>query len=208
MVIYDNKKERYVIPDSFEPITQKELIPGDIPLIVHGNKTTEWHGRNRRVEFKRSTLPPFHAGIVHGQGARGEVVILDQELRGTASFLSEYSRRSSYRIDIVRPNSTPDQRAMVQDLLVDIANKELRYDWRGFAAFGSQMPYMSWMKIIKPSDKFFFCSDVVAYIWFTAGVIISFRSHNFTAPVDIQLFPIIHNELGKIYTFKKRGEVL
>ncbi len=206
MVVYNEEKRRYIIPKSFEPIKQKDLIPGDIPLIYYGNKTTEWHGRNRRVEFGRSSLPPFHATIVHGQGARGEVVLLDQELLGTASFLSEYTRRSSYRIDIVRPKSTHDQRVTVQDLIVDIANQELFYDWRGFAAFGSQMPFMSWMKIIKPSDKFFFCSDVVAYIWYKAGVIISPRKNNFTAPVCIQLYSILFEEQSQIFTFQNRKE--
>ena len=202
-----DKKGRVVIPDSFERIKREDLTTGDILLFIGGNKLTEWHGRNRKKKYGRSDTPPYHAAIVYKRVLNDpDVLILDQEVRGTLSFLQEYTSKKELRIDVVRPPAPVGMLDNIQGLIKALATKEKYYDWKGFFSFAHQMPYVGWMfGWMKPSSSTFYCSDVVAYVWETNGIRVSPRGHNFTAPLDLQLYGMEHYPC---YTLKIKGELL
>jgi len=206
MKLKKNKKGRIIIPDQFDRIKSKDLMTGDIILFIGGNKLTEWHGRNRQKKYGRSTKPPYHAAIVLGM-CKGMPIILDPELNTTLSPILEYTRKKNLRIDIVRFQATKNERKIIADTILDIASKEGFYDWKGFGSFAAQMPYLGWaFKWVKPSKKDFFCSDASVYsVHKNTNIKVSPRGHDFTAPVDIQLYAMKHHEL---YTLKISGEIL
>jgi hypothetical protein len=192
------------IPDSFEKIECKDLLPGDLILFYGGNKLTKWHGAHRREEFGTSSNAPYHAAIVYDVEDMHDlpigpqnVYILDQELTGTLGFLEEHTKDPNKRIDIIRVPAEPALRKAVKDSIRLLAEEESVYDWKGYFAFISQMPYCGWLKIIKPSKKTYFCSDSAASCWDSNGIQVSPRDHNLTAPVDLQLFGMDH---FKMYT--------
>jgi len=200
-----NKKSQVIIPDSFERIKQEELQTGDILLFIGGNKLTEMHGRHRKKKYGRSTNPPYHAAIVYKNDGANEVLILDQEIRGTLSFLQEYTSKKELRIDVVRPPAPVGMLDNIQGLIKALAVKEKYYDWKGFFSFANQMPYVGWMfGWMKPSKSTFYCSDVVAYVWENEGIRVSPRGHNFTAPLDLQLYGMEHHQC---FTLKLSGEL-
>ena len=203
-----DKKCRVVISKNYKSIELNELLAGDILLFLHGNKLTEWHGRNRKKKFGRSTKPPYHAAIVYSVvqmiDGKPDVFILDPEISTSLSFLKEYLTKTSTRVDIVRFKATRVQRRKIQKKIKDIAFKEGLYDWKGYFAFASQMPFLGWLKIIKPSKKTFFCSDAVVHaVQKSTNIRVSPRGSNYTAPVDIQLYGLQYH---KLYTLKKQGE--
>jgi hypothetical protein len=199
-----DKKGRVIIP-LFDSIEQNELVTGDIILFLNGNKFTEWHGKNRKKKYGRSTRPPYHAAIVLGM-CEGMPIILDPELNTTLSPLLEYTRKKNVRIDVVRFEATFEQRQAIAKKILEIASKEGFYDWRGFGSFASQMPYVGWMfKWIKPSNKDFFCSDGSTYcVQTTTDIRVSPRKANATAPVDNQIYGMRHHDMR---TLKKEGEI-
>jgi len=207
MKIIKDKKQRVQIPTMFNKISKNELIPGDILLFLNGNRMTEWHGKNRKKKYGRSSKPPYHAAIVYKNLPEDpDVLILDQEIRSTLSFLSEYTDKKNLRIDVVRPLSSIDTYKSIQRRIKNIAIKEKYYDWKGFGSFASQMPYIGWMfPWVRPSKDTFYCSDIVAYMWEMEGIEVSPRGHNFTAPVDLQLYGIEHYPC---YTLKIKGELI
>ena len=198
------KKGRIIIPKEFERIQGFDLEIGDIVLFIGGNKLTEWHGRNRKKKLGRSTKPPYHAAVVAGI-LDGMPIILDPELNTTLSPMLEYTRKKELRIDIVRFEATNNDRNKIQQLIWEVASKEGFYDWKGFGAFASQMPYVGWaFKWIKPSKKDFFCSDASSYVvQKPTNIRVSPRGHDFTAPVDLQIYGMKHHMM---YTLKKGGE--
>ena len=202
-----NKKKQVTIPDAFNLITADRLLPGDAILFYHGNKLTEFHGKHRLTKYGRSTLPPFHAAVVY-QVTDTEVWILDPEITTGFSSLREYLRRSGYRIDIIRYAMTDVQRLKCIEVMGKIGIEEGYYDVRGYGAFISQMPGLQWLKyIVRPSDKKFYCSDAVTYVLeMGAGIDVSPRDHDFTAPVDLQLFALANPKTCTLFTLKKRGE--
>ena len=203
MKLKKDKKGRVVIPREFDRIQKHDLIPGDILLFYHGNKLTEWHGRNRKKKYGRSTLPPFHAAVVY-RNDNDDCFILDPEITTGFSLLEEYYRRTSYRIDVVRVNASGKQVEKAMREIRNLGVKEGFYDWKGFLAQGSQVPFLEWMKIIKPAKGKFFCSDAVAYVWDKAGVRVSPRKNNYTSPVDLQIYGMQHHN---VLTLKGRYEV-
>lgn len=205
MVLTKDKKDRIVVPDSFPIIDLNMLQTGDILLFYYGNKLTEWHGRNRRKEFERATLPPYHTAIV-AEHTKYNTVILDPELTTNLSYITEYTKKSSVRIDVLRYDATPEQRVHILSEINILAEKENIYDWKGFIYFSSQMPFLNWLKIIKPSKSTFFCSDAAVYIvQKQVGIQVSPRDHNTSAPVDLLLYGMRYHTM---YTLKNRGNVL
>jgi hypothetical protein len=104
---------------------------------------------------------------------------------------------------------TDEQKGLIKSATDNIIRKMRIYDFKGYGAFISQMPYMKWFKLIKPSEKNFYCSDAVTYLLEdVAGVEVSPRDHNFTAPVDLQITGMYNqaNGLCNIYTLKQKGE--
>lgn len=199
----------------FNKIEVSKLKPLDVLLFMHGTKITEWHGRNRRKEFGRSELPPYHAAIVYENiNAKGveeadNVFIVDPEITTSLSLLSEYTMKSSIRIDVFRYNYNVTQSHLVKAAMTEAVREERKYDGKGFGFFLSQMPYCGWLENIlpKPSEKDFFCSDAVTYFMQSrGGITISPRDHNKTAPVDIQLYGIENTSECTKYTLKERTQ--
>ena len=204
-----DNKGRIVIQDEYDRITKEQLMPGDILLFIYGNKLTEFHGRNRRKELGRSTLPPYHAAIVYDvttDNYDDRIFILDPEIITGFSLLDEYTTKSSIRIDVVHYTCLIEQRQKIVDTIRTVGTKEGLYDVGGYGAFISQMPFLGWMKyIIRPSKTKFFCSDAVVYCCEAGEVTISRQTNNYTAPVDIQLYAL---EYHKLFTLKQRGELI
>lgn len=199
MKLKKDKKGREIIPDSFERISIEELLPGDILLFYGGNKLTEWHGRNRRKKFGRTTLPPYHATVVYGK-YREQVIILDPEITTSLSLLMEYLTKTKIRMDVVRFEATAAQRCAIQSKIEQVVSEEGFYDWRGYFSFISQLPLLDWVKIIKPSKKTFYCSDAATFVvQESTNIKVSPRGHNYTAPVDLQRYGMYHH---KLYTLK------
>jgi hypothetical protein len=126
--------------------------------------------------------------------------------------MTKYLAQSSKRLDIVRYPLTDIQRVLVRQGINQIIKKTKLYDVKGYAAFISQMPYLSWFKIIKPSKNLFYCSDAVTYcLEEKAGVEVSPKNHDFTAPVDLQITALKNQEASydvKWFTLKDKGELL
>lgn len=205
------KKNRVIIEGEYPRINLVDLKVGDVVLFYYGNKLTEWHGRNRRAEFGRSENPPYHAAMVYSVDADNiEVVILDPGATTSLQSLSKYLVQTSKRIDIIRYPLTKEQRKECMLAANNLVKKLKIYDVKGYGAFISQMPYMNWFKyIVKPSEKLFYCSDAVTYcIQDRAGYTISPRNHNFTAPVDLQVYAISNPNRCIIYTLKNIDEIV
>jgi hypothetical protein len=209
MELEKDKNGRVAIPAEFERITTKELLPGDAVLFIYGNKLTEWHGRSRQEKFGRSQLPPYHAAMVYGQMEMSDnVLILDPVAITEFQSLQKYIDHKESRIDIVRYNLTDEQRRTCMTAAENITKKISVYDAKGYGAFISQMPFCSWFKwIVRPSPTKFYCSDAVTYcIQERAGYQISPRDHDWTAPVDIQLWAMENPDKATIRTLKNKGE--
>ncbi len=204
-----DKKGRAIVPTVFKLMTLKELLPGDILLFFGKNRLTEFHGKYRRKEFGRANISPYHSAIVYDvidrHDGNPDVMILDQELLGSLSFLNEYLTKRNLHIAVVRFKASPKKRKEMQVLIKELASKEKMYDWKGYLSFASQLPWLNWLKIVKPSKDTFYCSDVVAYVCEKNGVTVSPRGHNFSAPVDLLLYGMQHHRL---YTVKMGGELL
>jgi len=205
-----DSKGREVIPSEFPRITLNELLPGDAILFIGGNKLTEFHGKYRRKEFGRSDTPPYHEAMVYvvSQGIDPIVMILDPVALTSFQDLNKYMKHKESRIDIIRYNLTDEQRKICQEAAEVMTSKVRIYDTKGYGAFISQMPLLGWVKhIIKPSETKFYCSDGVTYcIQDRAGYIVSPRDHNFTAPVDSQVYAINNPDRAQLRTLKLRGE--
>jgi hypothetical protein len=207
-----NKKGQVIIPNEFPRIKVEDLLPGDIILFYYGNWATELHGRHRLKKLGRADNPPFHAAIFYEQPKW----ILDPELMTSFSVIYEYLKQSSKRIDIIRYDMTEKQLGMAAQTIEAIGMKEGKYDVKGYGAFVSQMPGFQWVKyLVKPSKKDFYCSDAVTYVLEEgAGIDVSPRDHNYTAPVDLLLYAMDHTgdkrhsgSYCTLYTLKQRNEV-
>lgn len=199
-----NKKGQVIIPQEFERIKHIDLRCGDIILFYHGNWATELHGKHRLKKLGRADNPPMHAAIFYEQPKW----ILDPELMTSFSNIGEYLKQESKRIDIIRYDMTDKQIGQACVTIEAIGMKEGKYDVRGYGAFISQMPGFQWMKyVVKPSKKDWYCSDAVTYVLQEgAGVQVSPKDNNYTAPVDLLLHAMDHPEKCRIYTLKLRGE--
>lgn len=201
-----NKKGQIII-DIYDNISKSELLPGDILLMYYGSWITEFHGRHRRKEFGRVTLPPYHAAMVYavdreGQGVQ-DVMILDQEIRCTLSLLREYTSKSSTRIDVVRYEATDEERERIVSSARVLVSEERYYDWRGFFGFARQMPFLNFLRVFKPSSKDYFCSDAVTYvIEGSTNIVVSDMGHNRTAPIDMLIYGLNNH---KLFTLKRRS---
>lgn len=201
------RKDSVIIADEYLRIQIGDLLPGDVLLFYYGNKLTELHGRNRRAEFGTSTNPPYHAAMVVEVNTLTEtVLILDPGATTALQYLSKYMCQSSKRIDVVRYAMTANQRLLCIEGVKELVSKTRIYDIKGYGAFISQMPFCGWFKfLVKPAENLFYCSDAVAYcIEEKAKFEISPYDHDFTAPVDIQLYALKHPEIATIRTLKQR----
>lgn len=183
-----DKNKRVIIPNTFSKLSADKLIPGDILLHYGSNKLTIFHGRNRSKKYKRATRIPTHANIFRAY-FDGRGLILDTELRSTLSYLKEYLNTGN-RIDVVRFTAQLGQRTQIVYNIDKLAEEEGRYDIMGYGFFLSQMPYMGWIeRIIKPSKNRYFCSDAVTHcVQHKTNIMVSSRSNNHTAPVDLLLY--------------------
>ena len=199
----------------FPKIEAKDLIGLDILLFIDGPWVTRWHGRNRRKEFGRSELPPYHAALVYNNNNilnsddNDKVYILDPEITTSLSLLSEYTTKSAIRIDVFRYKKTVEQTLNALSAATEILRQEKTYDAKGFIFFAHQMPYCDWLKyiLLKPSEGHYFCSDAVTYVMQErGGITVSPRGHNETAPVDNQIYGIEHPEVCDKFTLKERTQ--
>ena len=199
------RKDAIKIPEMFARIKQKELVPGDIILFYHGNKLTEAHGEwMRSKKYGHVSNAPYHAAIVYDLTISGETIILDPELTTSFSPLTEYTLKEGQRIDIIRYPATDERRKAIRNTILEIAEKEGMYDAKGYGAFIAQLPFMGWVKkIIRPSNKTWFCSDAVTYAVEHNGIKVSEMDNNNTAPVDLLIYGLENYDL---YTLKTRGE--
>jgi hypothetical protein len=204
-----DSRGRVVIADEYSRIKLSELLPGDCILFYYGNKLTEFHGRYRKKNLGRSTNPPYHAAMVYGV-IGSDCIILDPAATTSLQSLSKYLVQNTKRIDIIRYNLTESQRNICQESARSLIKKLKLYDVKGYGAFISQMPGFGWFKyIMKPSESKFYCSDAVAYcIQDRAGYQVSQKDHNFTAPIDMQLFALERPSNATLYTLKQRNEVI
>jgi len=202
-------KGKYIIPETFEPIKFDELRPADAILVYGGNWLTQLHGTSRRAEFPRvsqAKMVPTHALMFISI----PYITLDPTIKTDLGDLRHYTSQKDSRIDIIRYNLTIEQQATVQQEALSLAQKERRYDVGGYGAFLSQMPGCSWaIKFIKPSRKFMLCSDACTYLYEEkAGFQMSATEHDYTAPIDMLIYLLNHQEIGNIKTLKRRGEIL
>ena len=192
-----NSRKQYVIP-VFDPIKLEDIKPGSALLIYGKNNLTRFHGQYRREVFGRADRVPTHAALF----VEKPHWILDPTLKTGFSMIQEYINKG-YQIDVIDYYMSLEQRGIALDKAKEIGMREGFYDLRGYGAFASQMPFMSWVSVfIKPSKKGFFCSDAVVYCLQTvAGVQVSAWGNNESAPVDLLLFAYVYGRsCGKIYT--------
>ena len=207
--IKTDSKGKYILPDAFEPIKFDELRPADAILVYGGNWLTQLHGTSRRAEFPRvsqAKMVPTHALMF----IMSPYLTLDPGAQTDLGNITKYTTQKDSRIDIIRYNLNIEQQATVQQEALMLAQKERRYDIGGYGAFLEQMPGCRWTgKIIKPSKKFMFCSDADTYLYEEkAGFQMSATEHDYTAPIDMLIYLLNHQEIGEIRTLKRRGEVV
>jgi hypothetical protein len=189
------------IPRTFEQISPKELITGDILNLYYHNSATEFHGRFRDAEFGRSDDPPYHTTIFFEHSPRQQY-LLDTELLTTPSLLKEYTAKEKVRIDVIRYPISEVQREALYGFMESVAIKEPMYDVGGYGSFIDDFKWLRWVPWIKPSDKKPFCSENVTIGYHNViNYKISERQPVNTAPVDIQRFAIL-SKIPKLFTLQ------
>lgn len=209
------KKGMIHVPTDIPRISPHELMTGDILKYFYGNKVTEFHGKYRRSELGRLDLVPFHSGMFYEHSKRQDYIV-DPELRTTASLLTEYTHKSSYRIEIIRYPITDEEREALYQFATKAIEEERVYDVWGYGSFISDLPGLGWteklidkVSWLQPSKDNFFCSDfdASAYAECVKSCKITSRPPNKTAPVDILRYAL-KSRKAKRFLLKDRGETL
>jgi hypothetical protein len=186
------------VPTDIPRIAVNDLRTGDIILFYYGNKLTELHGRYRKASLGKYDLVPFHAAMFFEHSAR-QAYLVDPEMRTTASLITEYTKKSSCRIEIIRYPITADEMEGLYQFAQAAIEEELTYDFRGYGSFLSDFNGMGWfdklskrVAWLRPSKKNFFCSDfdASAYESCVRSLKVSNRQANKTAPIDLLAYAL------------------
>jgi len=189
-----HKKGLVEIPKNLKTIKPKDLLTGDILLVLGSNPFTKFHGKYRDPKLGHLTHPPTHANLFY-EHSETDHIIADTELRTTLSSLDEYRHKKIY---VIRYNLDQKQIEQVRKFIKKAIIEERTYDWKGYGSFINDFPLPEWAKKIvakiKPSKKTYFCSDFDASAY--DGIMkVSSRPANESSPQDLLLYAIpLYNE--------------
>ena len=187
--------------------TLKGVPAGAIGLVYGSNPLTKWWGW---VESGRKDVPT-HAFIYKGGGEQ-KVVEANFRIEENKFFKKYKNKRVEFfwfkDLTVLDIEEIKKRAAYLKD-------KKYFYDWKGYCWFVLRLiPGLN--KIFKPSNKTVFCSDFVAVVyqgdknnkdkniknWKRIKFISMKPTPNMTAPMDIRIAMLFHEEAGSIDVFK------
>lgn len=172
--------------DIFEGISQKDISQCSIGILYGGNKLTSWGCK----VLGQISPPTTHAFLVYTPvkvNSHVETVIYDVGITVYKDLIDKYFQ-STKRVDIISIPTTAKEKKAILTFAEHTDKKNYLYDWKGYMSF---VPFIG--KLFKPSKKHPFCSDFVVDCFESAGIKVSAKNSEKTAPWDLLIYALNNN---------------